>query len=174
MGNIPRKAKGRINGYLSRVRVGRGSDWEGHQGVWAGAVEHWVLWGEIKPRGLLGVALGCNPALSRKKHEQRCTTQSNPEEPPVFDITVFLPQITQCTVKKLVHAEKENKSAICPTDGRTDEWTEYRVQFHNTILTKDVNEAAACWWWWCMYWKIYIISRKSQKRNPAVQTLRHL
>ena len=30
--------QGRIHGYPSRVRVGRGSDGEGHWGIWAGAV----------------------------------------------------------------------------------------------------------------------------------------
>ena len=30
--------QGRIHSYPSRVRVGRGSDGEGHWGIWAGAV----------------------------------------------------------------------------------------------------------------------------------------
>ena len=35
---IEMKVKTEQNGYPSRVRVGRGSDKEGHLGIWAGAV----------------------------------------------------------------------------------------------------------------------------------------
>jgi len=35
---VSEEKQGRIHGYPSRVRVGRGSDREGHWGIWAGAV----------------------------------------------------------------------------------------------------------------------------------------
>ena len=34
---VAQKKQGRIHGYPSRVRLGRGSDGEGYRGVWAGA-----------------------------------------------------------------------------------------------------------------------------------------